>query len=70
MARPRLAVRVRRYYINLTLREGEDDDLIAFLERVPVRQRVRAIKAALRAQPLSADKSEAHDTTQEPTPAS
>jgi hypothetical protein len=55
MARPKLAVVVRRYYINLTLREGEDDDLIAFLDRVPLRQRVRAIKSALRAGPLSVD---------------
>jgi hypothetical protein len=55
MARPKLAVPVRRYYINLTLREGEDDDLIAFLERVPVRRRVRAIKDALRVRPLPAD---------------
>lgn len=55
MARPKLAVPVRRYYINLTLREGEDDDLIAFLEHVPVRQRVRAVKDALRAGQQSVD---------------
>lgn len=55
MARPKLAVLVRRYYINLTLREGEDDDLITFLEHVPIRQRVRAIKSALRAGPLPVD---------------
>lgn len=48
MARPRLDCRVQRFYINLTLREGEDDDLIAFFERIPERQRVKAIKLALR----------------------
>lgn len=48
MARPRLDCRVRRFYINLTLREGEDDDLIHFFEQVPERQRVKAIKLALR----------------------
>ena len=48
MARPRLNTPLRRFYINLTLREGEDDDLIAFFERIPERQRVRAIKLALR----------------------
>ena len=48
MARPKLNTPLRRFYINLTLREGEDDDLIAFFERIPERQRVRAIKLALR----------------------
>jgi hypothetical protein len=49
MARPKLTVAVHRYYINLTLREGEDDDLIALLTQVPARQRVRLVKRALRA---------------------
>ena len=48
MGRPRLTVPVHRYYINLTLREGEDDDLIAFLANIPPRRRVKAIKTALR----------------------
>ncbi len=48
MARPKLNTPLRRFYINLTLRDGEDDDLIAFFERIPERQRVRAIKLALR----------------------
>ena len=48
MARPKLNTPLRRFYINLTLREGEDDDLIAFFERIPERQRVLAIKLALR----------------------
>ena len=48
MARPKLNTPLRRFYINLTLRDGEDDDLIAFFERIPERQRVRTIKLALR----------------------
>ena len=48
MARPKLNCQVLRFYINLTLREGEDDDLIDFFERIPERQRVKAIKLALR----------------------
>ena len=48
MARPKLDCQVRRFYINLTLREGEDDDLIAFFTHIPERQRVKAIKLALR----------------------
>jgi len=34
--------------IHLRLRLGEDDDLIAFLESIPPRRRVQAIKSALR----------------------
>ena len=48
MGRPRLAVPVHRFHINLTLREGEDDDLIAFFSKIPARQRVVAVKMALR----------------------
>ena len=38
----------RRYDIRLYLWEGEDDDLIAFLEGLPDRQRPAGIKLALR----------------------
>ena len=48
MARPKLNCQVRRFYINLTLRKGEDDDLITFFTHIPEGQRVKAIKLALR----------------------
>ena len=38
----------RRYDIRLYLWEGEDDDLIAFLEDLPGRQRPAGLKLALR----------------------
>ncbi len=38
----------RRYDIRLYLWEGEDDDLIAFLEGIPSRQRPAGLKLALR----------------------
>ena len=37
-----------RYDIRLYLWEGEDDDLIAFLEGIPSRQRPAGLKLALR----------------------
>ena len=48
MARPKLTVKVHRFDINFRLREGEDDDLIAFFESIPKKGRVRAVKMALR----------------------
>lgn len=48
MGRPRLDVNVHRFHVNLTLREGEDDDLITFFSSIPDRHRVAAIKMALR----------------------
>ncbi len=48
MGRPRLAVQVHRFHINLTLRAGEDDDLIAFFRSIAGRRRVAAVKMALR----------------------
>ncbi len=36
------------YHLKLYLWEGEDDDLIAFLEAIPPRRRAAAIKTALR----------------------
>lgn len=51
MARPKLDCEVREYRIVLSLRVGEDDDLIARLDRVPARRRARLIKAALRGVP-------------------
>lgn len=49
MARPSLASPARIYRVTLCLHDGEDDDLIEFLDRVPSRGRARAIVAAMRA---------------------
>ena len=54
MARPKLTVPVHRFHVNLTLREGEEDDLIAFLQNIAPRQRVKAVKMALRTGNLTA----------------
>lgn len=35
-------------HIHLRLREGDDDDLIAFLRSLPARRRAAALKSALR----------------------
>ncbi len=44
-----------RYDIRLYLGEGEDDDLIAFLEGLPSRQRPAGLKLALRSGGVLAD---------------
>lgn len=51
MARGRQPLACERVEINLHvwLRRGEDDDLIQFFESIPPRQRVTALKIALRA---------------------
>jgi hypothetical protein len=46
--RPRLAEPTIVCRLALTLRRGEDDDLIAFFEAIPVRGRPAAVKEALR----------------------
>lgn len=46
--RPRLETTVHTFNITLSLREAEDDDLIAFFARHPPRQRARAVVTALR----------------------
>jgi hypothetical protein len=38
-----------QFLIHLRLREGDDEDLIAFLKSIPNRRRAAAIKSALRA---------------------
>lgn len=48
MARPSLDCTVHQFKLTLSLREGEDDDLIAFFERIPPRGRARAVVTALR----------------------
>lgn len=49
MARPPLPNPPRHYRLTLCLRAGEDDDLIAFLDRLPERGRAAAVAAAMRA---------------------
>lgn len=47
--RPPLNCRVIPLHITLNLREGEDDDLLAFFSGLPPRRRAAALKSALRA---------------------
>lgn len=47
--RPRRSELVVEVHVHLRLRVGEDDDLIAFFTHSPHRQRVAALKIALRA---------------------
>ena len=42
-------------HIHLRLYFGEDDDLLAFFERFPVRRRASALKTALRAGGMQTD---------------
>lgn len=51
MARPKLECEVREVRVVLSLRVGEDDDLIALLAQVHPRRRARLIMAALRGAP-------------------
>ena len=46
--RPPLAVKVHTIQIPLSLREGEDDEGLAYFARQPPRQRARALRTALR----------------------
>lgn len=48
MARPRLENPAVRFDITLSLRPGEDDDLIAWFEAIPPRLRAQAVVARLR----------------------
>ena len=45
--KPKIGVR-RKYDVRLYLWEGEDNDIIAFLEGLPERKRAAGIKLALR----------------------
>jgi hypothetical protein len=53
--RPKLASRVIVVRTAITLREGDDDDLISAFERVPARRRSAFIKAGLRTGTLQVD---------------
>jgi len=46
--RPKLNQMVMRLHIQLSLREGEDDDLINALRTIPARKRASFIKSAMR----------------------
>ena len=47
--RPKLDCKVHQIRFTLSLREGEEDDLIFFFADIPERRRAGALKAALRA---------------------
>ncbi|MPN07918.1 hypothetical protein SDC9_155190 [bioreactor metagenome] len=47
--RPKLNCRVHQVRFTLSLREGEDDDLLSFFVDIPERRRAAALKSALRA---------------------
>ena len=47
--RPKLDCKVHQIRFTLSLREGEDDDLLLFFSDIPERRRAAALKAALRA---------------------
>ena len=53
MARQRLEQRPIIVQVKLSLRPGEDDDLITFFSQVPERLRVAAVKQALRSGGMS-----------------
>ncbi len=48
MGRSRKTGQLYLYRLTLRLWEGEDDDLIAFLESFPIGKRVVAVKSAMR----------------------
>lgn len=48
-----------QFLIHLRLREGDDEDLIAFLKSIPKRRRAAAIKSALRAGGMQSARAEA-----------
>lgn len=54
MGRSRKTGQLHIYRLTLRLWKGEDDDLIAFLESVPIGKRVIAVKTALRSGKLIA----------------
>ena len=46
--RPRLKSRTRLIRITLSLRPGEDEDLLAYFDRVPAGKRAETVKEVLR----------------------
>jgi hypothetical protein len=46
--RPRSSILVTHVYIRLTLREGEDDDLLEAFQNTPARKRAAFVKSAMR----------------------
>jgi len=47
--RPKLDCKVHQIRFTLSLREGEDDDLLFYFSDIPERRRAAALKTALRA---------------------
>ena len=54
MGRPRKTGNLSIFRIKLRLWEGEDDDLIAFLQAIPAGRRSAAVKTAMRLGNISA----------------
>ena len=54
--RPKLEYQVTQVRITLSLREGEDDDLLMFFLGIPDGRRAAALKSALRAGGISLSK--------------
>jgi hypothetical protein len=46
--RPKLNTLVTQVYIRLSLREGEDDDLLKAFQSIPQRKRAAFVKASMR----------------------
>jgi hypothetical protein len=63
--RPALKSQTWEFQIHMRLRAGMDDDLIAFLSKIPPRRRTSAIKAALRSGGIALSQVEADDTDDE-----
>lgn len=61
MPRPRKKGSRHIYRITLRLWEGEDDDLIAFLDAIAPGKRVRAVKQAMRGGNLAVDRDDEID---------
>jgi hypothetical protein len=61
LGRPRLEMAVIEIHIHLSLRQGEDDDLIRFFQATGKRRRAVQLKQALRTGNLQAGIAEALD---------
>jgi len=60
--RPKLDCKVHQIRFTLSLREGEDDDLLLFFADIPERRRAGALKNALRAGGISLNNGFAPDS--------
>ena len=60
--RPKLECQVTQVRVTLSLREGEDDDLLMFFLGIPNGRRAAALKSALRAGGFSLSKGASSNT--------